>query len=84
MTNTYLKTLTNQKYILTMHSTMIATLLNAVQIDISNKPASVFSKCGQVIYGMSSFGELVSVVIINMSVENIAHTKAELAIGIAQ
>ena len=57
---------------------------NAVQIDISNKPASVFSKCGQVIYGMSSFGELVSVVIINMSVENIAHTKAELAIGIEQ
>ena len=55
---------------------------NAVQVIVSEKPASVFSKCGQIIYGISSSGELVSVLVTNMSVENIAHTKAELSIGI--
>ena len=57
---------------------------NAVQVIISNKTASVFSRCGQVVYGMSSSGELVSVLVANMSSENIAHTQSELSIGINQ
>lgn len=54
---------------------------NAVQVIVSEKNASVFSKCGQVIYGISSSGELVSVLVANMSSENIAHTRSELSIG---
>ena len=57
---------------------------NAVQVTVSDKTASVFSRCGQVIYGMSASGELVSVLVANMSAEDIAHTKAELSIGIEQ
>ena len=57
---------------------------NAIQIIVSNQTASVFSRCGQVTYGISSSGELVSVIVSNMSVEDIAHTKAELSIGIEQ
>lgn len=57
---------------------------NAVQVIVSDETASVFSRCGQVTYGISSSGELVSVIVANMSVEDIAHTKAELSIGIEQ
>ncbi len=57
---------------------------NAVQIIVSNQTASKFSKCGQVIYGMSDTGDLVSVLITNMSAEDIAHTQLELSIGIEQ
>lgn len=57
---------------------------NAVQVVISDKTASVFSKCGQVTYGMSSSGELISVLVSDMSAKDIAHTKAELSIGIEQ
>lgn len=57
---------------------------NAVRVIISDEAASVFSRCGQVIYGMSSSGELVSVLVTNMSAEDIAHTQSELSIGIEQ
>ena len=57
---------------------------NAVQILVSNKTASAFSKYGQVTFGVSSSGELISVLISNLSDEDIAHTKAELLIGIEQ
>ena len=57
---------------------------NAVKVVISNKAVSVFFRCGQVIYGLSSSGELVSVLITNMSVKDIAHTQSELSIGIEQ
>ena len=57
---------------------------NAVQIIVSDKTASVFSRCGQAIYGISSSGELISILVANMSVEDIAHTKAELSICIEQ
>ena len=57
---------------------------NAVQVTVSDQAASVFSKCGQVTYGISATGNLVSVLVTNMSTEDIAHTKAELSIGIEQ
>ncbi|MBQ3952548.1 MAG: hypothetical protein II803_00970 [Firmicutes bacterium] len=57
---------------------------NAVQIIVSSQTASMFSKCGQVTYGMSAAGDLVSVLVTNMSAEDIAHTQSELSIGIEQ
>ena len=57
---------------------------NAVQIIVSTQTTSIFTRCGQVTYGISSSGELVSVIVANMSVEDIAHTKTELSIGIEQ
>lgn len=57
---------------------------NAVQVIISDKDASAFFRCGQVIYGISSSGELISVLITNMSSEDIAHTQSELLLGIEQ
>ena len=57
---------------------------NAVQVVVSDKTASTFSRCGQVTYGMSSSGELISVLVSEMTTEDIDHTKAELSIGIEQ
>ena len=57
---------------------------NAVQIIVSDKIASAFCKYGQVTYGVSSSGELISVLISNLSADDITHTKAELLIGIEQ
>ncbi len=57
---------------------------NAVQIIISDKTASEFFICGQITYGVSSSGELISVLISNMSAEEITHTKTELLIGIGR
>ena len=52
---------------------------NSVQVIISDINASVFYRCGQVIYGLSSTGELISVLVTDMSAEDIAHTQSELS-----
>ena len=62
----------------------LTVVRNAVRVTVSDKTASFFSRCGQITYGMSASGELISVLVANMSAENIAHTKDELSIDIEQ
>jgi hypothetical protein len=58
----------------------VTVFRNAVQIIVSSQTVAGISKCGQVTYGISATGELVSVLVSNMSTEDITHTKAELSI----
>ena len=63
---------------------MLTVYNNAIQIILSDESASAFYRFGQVTYGVSPSGELVSVLVSDMSESDIAHTREELSFGIDQ
>ena len=57
---------------------------NAFYIIISNETATAFYKYGQVTYGISDSGELVSILVDDLSSVDIAHTREELLLGVCK
>lgn len=54
---------------------------DSIEISISNEMAAKYFKSGQVIFGISSKGSLVSVLVTNMSDTEVEHAKNEFAIA---
>ena len=56
---------------------------NAVNIVLSNESVKRTIKCGQVLFGLSCDNDLVSVTVVEMTADEVAHTIEELNLGIA-
>ena len=56
---------------------------SAVNIVLSNESVKRTIKCGQVLFGLSCDSDLVSVTVVEMTADEVAHTIEELNLGIA-
>ena len=56
---------------------------NAVDIVLSSESVDKTIKCGQVMFGLSCDNDLVSVTVVEMTADEVAHTIEELNLGIA-
>lgn len=57
---------------------LLSVYNDGVHISLSNESASEVFKCGQIAYGLSSTGELVSITVYDMNEYDINHTIEEL------